>query len=176
MKKLFLIITAVSFFAVSCELVDKLTQFDMDYDSSFTVNSGIPANIPFDIVTPVIQTNSESTFEEEKTAKNLIEEISLKELRLVITTPADANLDFLNKIELYIKADGMDEVMIAWADNIPAGTTDLNMEVESVNLKGFLLADEYQLRIKTTTDEPITKDIDIDIKSVFHVNASILGI
>ena len=106
----------------------------------------------------------------------MIEEISLKELRLVVTSPDDATLDFLNKIELFIKADGVDEELVAWAYDIPAGTTDLELETESVNLKDFILADEYQLRIKTTTDELISKDIDVDVKTVFHVNASILGI
>ena len=62
MKKLFLIITALSFLMVSCEFLDKLTQFDMDYDSSFTVISGIPVNVPFDLMTPAVQTNSESIF------------------------------------------------------------------------------------------------------------------
>ncbi|NPA36595.1 MAG: hypothetical protein GXO47_07075 [Chlorobi bacterium] len=176
MKKLFIIVAALSILAVSCEVLDELTQFDMSYDSTFTVDSAIPINVPFDISTPPVQTNSESTFEGYNTAKNLIDEITLKKMKLIITAPEGENFDFLSNLELYINADGLDEELIASIDNIPEGQTELLLDVENTNIKDFIYADEFQLRVKTTTDEILTQDIEIKAEYVFHVNAKILGI
>lgn len=45
-----------------CKAVDKLTHFDMDYDESMVISSLIGVNLPFNLWTPAITTNSESTF------------------------------------------------------------------------------------------------------------------
>jgi len=176
-KKLFLMLAAVSFLTVSCEMMDNmLTQFDMPYESSFTIPKTTLVDLPIDITTPPITTNSESTFEIKKTARNLIEEITLKELKLVISLPDDANFDFLKKLELFIKADGLKEMPIASLSDIPKGTRELVFQVEDTNLKDYIFSDSFSLRTKMTTVEIISKDIDVDVKTVFHVDAKILGI
>lgn len=160
----------------SCKKIDKLTQFDMDYDSSVTVESTLGINVPFNIYTPDITTNSESTFESNNTHKDLIESISLKTMTMSISNPAGDDFSFLKSIEIYISADGLSDVKIAWKDDISDNTTELNLETSSTDLKDYVKKDSFKLKVTTTTDEVLTHDYTIDIHSVFFVDAKILGV
>ncbi len=173
-KYLFLLFTI--FLLGSCDKIDKLTQFDMDIDSETTIPATFGINIPIDIWTPNIPTNSTSTFESNNTHKNLIETIVLKKMQMTIETEG-ASWDFLKKIEIYISADGLDEKKIAWLDNIPReGLKEIELNTSDEDLKEYIKKDSYKLRTKTVTREIISKDTDVKIHSVFFVDAKILGI
>ncbi len=160
-----------------CDQLDKLTQFDVDYDTSVTISSTVGLDVPFEIATPEVTTNSESEFEVNDTRKDLVEEITLKKLSLMITVPDDGDFDFLNDIEVYISADGLEEKKVAWKDNIPESIgNSLDLETSDIDLQEYIKKDSFNLRIKTTTDKVITQDHEIEIHSVFHVDAKILGI
>lgn len=177
MKKYGILLFGLVWAWQSCQKIDRLTQFDLTYHSEVTIPASIPLNVPFDIVTPEITTNTEEDFENHQTHKDLIEEISLKEVELTITDPAGADFDFLNSIEIYIETDDLPAKKIAWKENIPEnGARRLRLETSSDDIKEYLLADSFKLKIKTKTDRVLTQDVTIDIKTVFHVDAKILGI
>ena len=177
MKKTIALFLLVFFTFSSCKEIDKLTQFNIDYSSTITVNSTFGIDIPFDIYTPNISTNSENTFEVNDTRKDLIEEILLTELKLTIESPASQDFDFLKSIEIYISAEGLDEIKIAWKDDIPQnGLKTIELEKTGNDLKEYIKADEFQLRSHTVTRHLISTDTDIEINSVFFVDAKILGI
>jgi len=175
-KILFVFLPAVVWLG-SCEKLSELTQFDLTYHTEVTIPASIPVNVPFDIVTPEITTNIEEEFESYNTHKDLIEEIALKELELTITDPADADFDFLNSIEVSIEADDLPEKTIAWKDNIPEdGLKSLTLDVSGEDIKDYLFADSFKLKISTKTDQVLSEDVTIDVKTVFHVDAKILGL
>ncbi len=182
MKKLFFIITAISFLAISCEMVedvlDDLTKFDLDYSTTVNIPSqpGIEIPIPIVIETPNINTGSKSTFEVKNTAENLVEEIGLKNLSLVITSPAEQTFDFLSSIEVYLISDGLPEVKIASIDNVEDGLTELVLDVDNADLKEYIFADDIKLKLIITTDKIVTAETAIDVKSTFFVDAKILGV
>lgn len=163
---------------VSCNEVDKLTQFDMKYDSQVTVkSSALLIDTPLSFATPEIQSNSQSTFESNNTRKDLVEKVYLKSTALEVSSPADGDFGFLKSIEVYLKADGLPKIKIAWKENIPAEIgNELILETSSENLKDYVVQDKFTLSVTTITDETINQDHDIDIRSVFHVDAKILGI
>jgi len=162
---------------VSCDKLHELTQFEMDYDTSVTINSTVGINIPFNIYTPEIPTNSSSVFEVNNTRKDLIEEIKLKKLSLLITFPEDQNFNFLNSIEVYISTNSLDEVKIAWAEDIPNDEIkEINLNVNEIDLKDYIKSDSIIMRTKTITDRLISTDTEVDIHSTFWVDARILGL
>jgi len=164
-------------FSQSCKEIDKLTQFSISNDSEATIPATLGINLPIDIWTPDIPTNSESEFESNNTAKNLIEHITLKSLKIEITSPQSATFDFLKNIEIYISAEGLDEKKIAWLDDIPkTGLKSIDLETSNDDLQEYIKKDKYRLRTKTVTRELISQDTDIKIHSVFWVDAKILGI
>ena len=60
--------------------------------------------LPFDVLTPDIETNSDSEFEVNDTRKDLIEEIKLTELKFKIISPDDTDFSFFESLEVYISA------------------------------------------------------------------------
>lgn len=176
MRKL-IILTAIVFIAVSgCKQIDKLTQFTMKYDETVTVPSNIGINLPFNILSPPITTNSETEFSVNNTHKDLIEEIRLTKLNLSITAPTGADFSFLKSIRIYISADGLDEIEIAWLDNVPADAgSEIALETANDDIKEYIKKDSFSLRLNTVTDEILTSDYQINIHSEFFVDAKILG-
>ncbi|MCG2460673.1 hypothetical protein K8352_07935 [Flavobacteriaceae bacterium F89] len=167
----------LALFLVGCDKVDSLTQFDMNYDESIVIPASTGINLPFDLFTPDMETDSESEFAVNNTRKNLIEEIVLKSLGLRITAPEDGDFSFLKSIEIYISAEDLEEVKIAWNDNIPENAgNELELETSDIDLKEYIKKDSFKLRLHTVTDKVLTSDYHIDVRSVFHVDAKILGI
>ena len=175
-KKIITVLIILMITQHSCKEVDKFTQFDMEYTSSITIPSSTIINIPFNVNTPDVQSNSKSTFEGNDTRADLIEEISLTKSVLTITSPSDGNFNFLKSVAIYINAEGLSESKIAWKDNIPNNSEKtLNLETTGSDLKEYIKKDEFTLEVETVTDETIAVDHKIDVYSVFHVDAKILG-
>ncbi|HFX18281.1 MAG TPA: hypothetical protein ENK64_04010 [Flavobacteriales bacterium] len=175
MKKA-IVLFSLLFLVSACEKLDKLTQFNMEYNETITIPASAGIDLPFNIITPDVDTNSESTFEINDTRKDLIEKINLKTLDLTITSPPDADFSFLKSIKIYISAEGLPEVKIAWKDDIPANANKINLEVTDRDLKDYIKADKFKLRVETVTNELISQDHEIKVHAVFFVDAKILGI
>ena len=175
MKYLTLLLAAL--LLTNCSEIDKLTKFDLDYNSSVTIKSSTGINLPINLRTPEMETNSESEFESNNTRKNLIEEIILKRMRLTITSPSNRDFSFLKSIEIFIAAEGVEERSIAVLDPVSGnGKMQIELNTSDADLKAYIKKDSFTLRVNTVTDEAITQDVDIDILSVFAVDAKIFGV
>jgi len=176
MKNLLLVSGCILITFFGCKLIDKLTQFDVEFNETVVIPASTGINLPLDFLTPDITTNSESTFAINDTRKDLVEEIRLKTLRLTHTSPSEGDFSFLKSVNVFISAEGLDEIKIAWKDNIPANVGKiLFLDLADVDLKEFIKKDKFVLRLNTVTDELINSDQYIDVYSVFFVDAKILG-
>lgn len=175
MRKYVLILIGAMVLA-SCNKLDELTKFNMDYNTQVTIPSTTGINLPFDVLTPDTETNSESTFASNDTRKDLIEEIKLTVLQLDITAPTEADFSFLESIEVFIAAEGLEEVKIASKTMVPEAVSTLDLEVSDIDLKEYIKKDTYTLRLNTVTDEVMSEDHEIEVKSTFFVDAKILGL
>ncbi len=175
MKKCLLLILFVMVF-VGCEKIDKLTQFNLEYNETFTIPSTTIINLPINLTTPDIESNSESSFAVNDTRKDLIEEIILNQLALNLESPEDSDFGFLKSIEIYISADDLDDVKIAWKNDISASSGKyIELETSEIDVKEFIKKDEFILKVTTITNEAPSSDHVINIYSVFYVDAKILG-
>lgn len=173
----YLLIIVCCTLLTGCSKIDELTKFNMDYNQSVTIPSSAGINLPFDLFTPDTETNSSSEFEVNDTRKDLIEEIKLTKLELIIKTPNDADFSFLKSIEVYISAEGLDEIKIANYDDVPENTGNiLSLETSDMDLKEYIKKDKFNLRLNTVTDEVISQDYELDVNSTFFVDAKIFGI
>ena len=161
----------------ACDKIDELTKFDMEYSQRATIPSSTGINLPFDVFTPEMETNSESTFAVNDTRKDLIEEIKLTDLELVMISPEEADFSFLNSIEVFISADGLEEILIANLDEVPedAGNV-ITLDTSDTDLKEYIKKDEFSLRLNTVTDELMSTDHELEVNSTFFVDAKILGL
>jgi len=174
--------TLLSFFIVlamltSCDVIDELTKFDLDYQTNYSIAPTILIDTPFSLDTPDITTDSESSFENNNTHKDLIESIKLKTIKMTIESPENGNFNFLKEIYVYINADGIEEIEIANTvihDNTNSNVIEL--DVLGQELKAYLKEDNFNLRIKTITDETISETHTILVDTKFRVDAKILGV
>lgn len=177
MKYTMLFLIGVAVFFNSCKAIDSLTQFTMEFDQETTIDATVPIPIGlFNIPTPKITTNSESTFDSENTHKDLVEQAILDRLKLEITSPTDGDFDFLESIKVYISAEGLDEVLIASLTTIPEGLKVIELNPVGQNLEAYVKKDEINLRVETQTDEILTRDYDLKIHTEFFIDAKILGV
>ncbi|MFC3972748.1 hypothetical protein [Maribacter confluentis] len=149
----------------------------MEYSQRATIPSSAGIDLPFDVFTPETETNSESKFAVNDTRKDLIEEIVLTELEMVILSPDDSDFSFLNSIEVFISAEGLEEIQIAYLNEVPenAGNT-ISLLTSDADLKEYIKKDEFSLRLNTVTDELMSTDHELEVNSTFFVDAKILGL
>ncbi len=177
MNKKTILLVILPFVIVQCNRLSEFTQFDLDYETTVEIPSTTGISLPFNVYTPPVETENESEFAVNDTRKDLIEEITLTSLDLTITQPERGDFRFLRSIEIYLSADSLDEVLIAWKDEVPRdiGKT-LNLETSSDDLEEYIKKDAFNLRVNTRTDEIIESDHEILINAVFFVDARILGL
>jgi hypothetical protein len=178
MKSLFYIsgLSLFIFFG-GCKKLDQLTEFNMDYTTSVIIPASNVIGLPLDLTSPESTTNSQSTFANNNTQTDHIQEVHLTKMTITVSSPSGVDLSFLKSVELYVKADGLDEKEIAWNNDVPdnVGTT-LSLNVTGDDLKDYIKKDKISIRIKAVTDKETYSDYTIDIYSLFKVNAKILGI
>ena len=154
--------------------MNSLTQFNLTFTETVTIPASSVINLPFNILTPNIQSNSESSFESNDTRKDLIESIKMSQMNLVLKSPSSGNFNFLKNIELFINADGLDEVKIAGKLNMTNDNVQsITLEVTNSELKEYIKKNEFSLRCATTTDEAITQDHTIEVNYVLFVDAKL---
>ncbi len=176
MKKLGLLVTALVIFGLaSCDL-NEYTQFDMEFTTSVTVPASSGITLPFDLFTPKTTTNATTTFGNNDTNKELIQEIILTKMTMDITAPGDRDFDFLEEIRIFINADGLSELEIASKTSVPADVDMITLEVNANDIKEYIKADKFQLRVKTITDEVLNSDVEIEVYTKFAVDAEVLGV
>ncbi len=167
---------ALLILGVGCNKIDSLTQFELQYEESVVIPASSVLNLPFNLFTPEMTTNSESTFEVNNTNKDLIEEILLTKLKMEISSPSDADFRFLESVQVFINADGLAELEIASLNPVPNNVGPLiELETAGNDLKEYIKKDEFSLRVNTVTDELLDEDYEIKVTSDFFVDAKILG-
>lgn len=152
------------------------TSFNMDYESTIIIQNGLGISTPVSFNTPEIESNSESEFEVNDTRKDKIQHINLSSLNLEITAPANQEFDFIEDIELFISADGLDEILLAYTYNIEnsVGNT-LVLTCSQNDFQEYIKKDKFKLRLRTMTDEYNLNDVEIKIKGKFRVDAKLIG-
>lgn len=171
-KKITIIAVAIlSLFAVSCNEVDKLLTFSISDEATFTINSGLSVDTPFDVATPDVVTNSSAEFKNNNTDVNRVKDITLKEIKLSIINPADKTFSFLKSVHLYISTNGDDEIELAFLDNINTTANTINLTCTSQKLDKYIKASSYKIRTSVTTKETFGQDIDVKAYIRFNVTA-----
>lgn len=178
MKSKFFIIlffTSLILIQPACKKIRELTRFDITTVSYTTIPSGGIINLPFQIFTPDIETNSAQEFETNKTEAKLVRSAFLKSLTLNIHQPTQADFDFLRSVEIFISAENLEEKRIAFQTNVPqTGLKTLLLDTDdTLDLKEYIKRDSYKLRVQAVTRQLPGSDVELRINSRFEVEANI---
>ena len=175
-KKNFFILLSSAFLLtnMSCKKIQELTQFDMSYNTKVTVPPTFGINTPFEILTPDINTNSDSEFSSRGTAKNYIDKINLTSMVMKITSPSTQRFDFLKSIEISISASGLSELKIAQKLDFPESVgNEVALDVLENDIAEYIKKDKFKLKVNVVSDKTIASEVQIDVNSVFRVKAKL---
>lgn len=155
----------------SCSAIDDLLTFTISNDTSITIKNSFPINLPSEIITPEVTTNSSATFENNKTKSNLVKDVKLKNLKLTIEDPKEKTFTFLKSIRLYISTTDSDEIELAYEDNINSTSNTIDLICTDKNLDKYIKANSYRIRTKVTMKETVSQDITVKAVMKFTVTA-----
>jgi hypothetical protein len=158
----------------SCSEEDQEVSFYIPTEIEYTIPSSSAINLPFNILTPEVETNAQAEFSSNNTRANLIKEVELSNLSFEILNPEGEDFSFLSSITVFIAAEGLPEVEVASSDNINPNTNKLVLQTTDLNLQDYLKKETYTMRINTITDEVLTQDHRLEIKSQFFVLADLV--
>lgn len=155
----------------SCNAVDDLLTFTISNNASIQIKSTSPINLPSEIVTPDVTTNSSAEFKNNNTKASLVKDVKLKSLKLTITDPDGKTFTFLKSIHLYISTTDSDEIELAYQDNINSTANTIDLISTDSRLDSYIKADQYKIRTKVTLKETLTKDVTVKADMKFNVTA-----
>jgi hypothetical protein len=171
MKQIILILLISTTVLFSCN--KKGISFKINHQATFRVESSSPINLPFEIGTPEITTNSSQEFKNNNTAPDLIKEVKLEALTLNITAPSGKTFSFVKSVDIFISTNSNNEIKLASAENISSTSSVLTLTVSDANLLEYVKADKYKLRTTVVTKETVTQAIDIRSDIKFNVTAKL---
>lgn len=172
MKSKFIALTLLlSLSLASCSAVDDLLSFNISNETSIKIKSTSPINLPSEIITPDVTTNSSAEFQNNKTKASLVKDVKLRSLKLSISDPADKTFTFLKSVHLYISTTDSDEIELAYQDNVNATTNMIDLICTDKKLDQYIKADKYKIRTKVTLKETLTKDVTLNAEIKFRVTA-----
>ncbi|WP_166925802.1 hypothetical protein [Flavobacterium poyangense] len=170
-SKLIVLSFFLTLFLASCNSVDDLLTFTISNETSIQIKSTSPINLPSEIITPDVTTNSSAEFSNNRTKASLVKDVKLKSLRLTITDPEGKTFTFLKSIHLYISTNDSDEIELAYQDNINATSNTIDLISTDARLDQYIKADKYKIRTKVTLKETLTKDVTVKADMKFRVTA-----
>jgi len=170
-SKLIAITLLLAVFFTSCNAIDDLLSFTISNEATIQIKSTSPINLPTEIITPDVTTNSSAEFKNNKTEAGLVKDVKLKSLNLTITTPDGKTFTFLKSIHLYISTTDSDEIELAYQDNITETTNMIELISTNAKLDKYIKADKYKIRTQVTLKETLTKDVTVKADMKFGVTA-----
>jgi hypothetical protein len=154
-----------------CSEVDDLLTFTVSDETEFTVESTSPLNLPIELGTPSVTTNSNQKFQNNNTRADLVKDVKLTELKLTVMTP-NKNFSFMKSVEIFISTSQNNEIRLAWLDEFPTTATSVNLNTTNAKLDEYVKAESYNLRTRVVTDESLSQPVDIKVNLKFMVTAA----
>ncbi len=154
------------------ELLEDLTQFDIDADTNITINIAPTGSIT---LANTITTNIEEELANNNFKQENIASIIFKELSLNIADSASINFDVVESISLKIGAEGLDLREVAAISSVSnnSKSLDLTPQVSKEDLTQYLLNNTIVYEITITTNQAITEATSLEIASTFTVTPKV---
>ncbi|MGY3090980.1 hypothetical protein ACVWYF_004044 [Hymenobacter sp. UYAg731] len=147
-----LFVLALLLGTVGCKKILDLLTFQINDSTTFQLPATGPAPgpLPNPVLTlPGVTVNStaNSTYQNNNTAADYVQDVTLDRLALTVTDPAGQNFDFVKSISISIASDaaGTNKVLLASLNPVPTGQTTIELTPANQKLDVFLRGGSYTL-------------------------------
>lgn len=160
MKKTKLYLLGLVLIAASCgkdanNPIDALTTVEVETEKKETAEiPTLPTSLPIpaggiEISLPAYRSATESKkfFEDNHTNPNLVNTVKAKKIYLKMVAPDTGNFNCMDRVKVYISANGYDEILVAQKDNIPKGLKTIETDPVDVELKNYFVQDSVFFRV-----------------------------
>ena len=162
--------------AGGCKKIVSLLSFQVNDSSTFTIpgTTFVPgATLSLPGVT--VLSTSQSTFKNNNTSADYVQDVTLDRLTLTVTNPSTQNFDFLKSISIYISTDaaGTNKVLLASLSPVPTGQTSISLNPGSAKLDQYLKGSSYTLTTTAELAQTLRQNTDVRADSRFNVHANL---
>jgi len=175
MKKLILIVFLTGFLFNSCKILDDVTTFNIDLNSSFNIDANTVANTSYIIGLEIPTGDITTALENNNTHADLVDEINITNCIMNITSPNGGTFEFLEQITVFVNADGLTEKRIAWSSTLNSNNNITLILYTETNLKDYLTSDSFSIHVEGLNNQDLTEDYHVDLDMSFVVNAQLVG-
>ena len=101
----------------------------------------------------------------------------IKDVRLVFfeleaSSPAGADLAFIDALDIYVEAPGLPQVLLASASDFPEGQAVVAFEIEDVDLTEYVVSEALTLTTDVTAQRP---EVDTTVTARFELDVGVTG-
>ena len=163
--------------AGSCKKIASLLSFQVSDSSSFTVPGTpyVPPGVTLNIPGVSVPTTAQSTYKNNNTSADYVQDVTLDQLTLTVTNPSTQNFDFLKSISIYIATDatGSNKVLLASLASVPTGQTSISLTPTGNKLDQYLKGSSYTLTTTAELAQTLRQNTDVRADSRFNVHANL---
>ena len=175
-----LFVLALLLGTVGCKKILDLLTFQINDSTTFQLpaTGPLPGGTTGPVITlPGVTVNStaNSTYQNNNTAAEYVQDVTLDRLALTITDPAGQNFDFVKSISISIASDaaGTNKVPLASLNPVPVGQTTINLTPSGQKLDTYLRGGSYTLFTTVEmTQLGLSKATTVRADSRFNVKAN----
>jgi len=156
--------------SLGCEVAD----FDIERMGTAT----IPRNRPADGVPLMRLDDFELELAEIEDERGVgtkdLAEADLQRFRLEVIDPAEIDMSFADRIEVYAEAPGLERVRVAWQDEFPDGARVVDLETDDVDLRAYIAAPSVTLFAVIDGAAP---PVDVRMRAIaeLHIGVTLRG-
>lgn len=134
-----------------------------------TVLEAVIGDLGFDGFTSLDLTSSEE-LQNQGVAPGDIEETFLTAFSLEAVDPLGADLSFIDTMEIWVEAPGLEPALVAWQDTFPDGEATVDFELEGVDLTDYVVSQSMTLTTDVSGNRP---DDDTEIEASFAIRVGV---
>jgi len=163
--------------SISCKKLLNLLTFQVSDSSSFTIPGTpfVPPGVSLSIPGVSVPTTAQSTYKNNNTSADYVQDVTLDKLTLTVTNPSTQNFDFLKSISIYIATDaaGSNKILLASLPSVPTGQTSINLNPTGAKLDMYLKNSSYTLTTTAELAQTLRQNTEVRADSRFNVRATL---
>lgn len=160
---------------LACKKENTEVSFRLQYQQEYSIPSSTGINLPFNLQSPPVASNSSQAFRNNNTSADRVSSISLLSMDFALSRPSGADFSFLESIAVTISAEGLAEDTLAFLNPVRGeNLQSISLQASGRNFREYLSKEEFSLNLRAVTDEIITQDHDLEMNCEFRVTARLI--
>jgi hypothetical protein len=95
-----------------------------------------------------------------------------EQFTLTVTAPSGGDLSFLESIDFYVEAPGLDRILFASGTDFPAGVASVDLDLEDVDLVDYVVSDSMTITTEANGHQP---EADTTVEARFVMDVGVTG-